>query len=234
MRKYSYSAKQADVVYSDVLADHFGLPAVNIARAGSNNDRIFRSTVEAVLDCLQHGRLPFVIMAMSFVRRQEVWVTDLDSVHLAQVKESFPPQESHHLILPTTTLERVIDRDPWKQRFQSLVVEDFFVHKKLLDFYQNLFLFTSFLKLHKVPYLIFSGAKNDDCPIECFPAIRNLQLVESVKKDPWILDIHDHSIMKWAKANDQDCDSKTGHLSQKGHRMYGQWLITLIGETHGT
>lgn len=232
----SFSAKPPNglKVYSDALADHFDVPVINIGQFGGNNDRIFRSTIEAVLYCLKNDQRPFVIMAMSFVRRQEVWVTDMDTNRLTAIKERYPQPESDHLILPTITLDKVIDRDPWNERFKSLVVEDFFVHKKLLDFYHDLFLITEFFRLHAVPYLIFSGAKNEDCPLHCFPAIDNLQLVQSVKNDPWVYKMHDFSLSRWAHKNDPNCTKKSGHLSESGHLMFASWLINLIGETHGT
>lgn len=231
----SYSATQLQhKVYSYFIAEDLGIESVNIAKQGSNNDRIFRSTVEAVLDLLAQGHRPMVIVGLSFIRREEVWLTDIDSIMSARVKEQYPRITNDSQILPTATLDWVVSDPRWKKQFQHLVIEDFYIHKKLLDFYTNVFLLTSFLRLHQLPYLIFSAAKNTESPVESFPAIDNLQLVKEVIKDPFVIDLHTHHVMEWAKNNDPKANKTTGHLSEDGHRKYATWLLDILKEKHGT
>jgi len=231
----SYSAYDPSTkVYGEHIANKWQVPIDNLARAGSNNDRILRSTVEAVIQHQSSGRHPFVIVGLSFVRRQEVWLTDMAPHEHYLVKEKYPEIRQDIEILPVVTLDKVKNHPRHKERFKHLVMEDFYVHKKLLDLYMSLYLFQQLLLARDIPYFIFSAARNTDCPINCFPAISHLASVKSVTLDPAIYGLHEHCVMHWAQANDPDHARETGHLSPGGHVSYGQWLQTKMEEIYGT
>lgn len=231
----SYSARAPGTkVYADHLSDTWNLELCNLARPGSNNDRILRSTTEAIIHFRSQKRRPIVILGLSFVRRQEVWLTDMDPTTRQRCQEVYPIIKNDELILPVATLDWVANQPRYQDRFKHLVVEDFYVHKRLLDFYCNLFLFQQFLKSSDIPYFIFSAARNTDCPINCFPTIDHLASVKSVTSDPAIYGLHEHCVMDWAQVNDPDHAKETGHLSPAGHVSYSQWLQSKMEEIYGT
>ena len=229
----SYSAPFGNQEYGVRLSAEMKLPLINLSKSGSNNDRIFRSTIEAVNHLTAQNKEIFVVLALSFVRRTEVWVTDADKHRIALQREQFPQQNEEHLVLPTFTLDWVKHLPGLASQFKHLVVDDFYVHKRLLDFYTQIFLVSSFLKMRNIPYVIFSAARNTDCPIKCFPAIQNLSIVQQVITDPAILNLHDDCFLDWASRNDPDADV-TGHLSVEGHIKYALELHERIESIYGT
>lgn len=229
----SYSASFGNQEYGARLSAEMKLPFLNLAKAGSNNDRIFRSTIEAVNHFTAQQQEVFVVLALSFVRRTEVWFTDADKYGVALQKEQFPPQDGDHLVLPTFTIDWVHSLPGLASQFKHLVVDDFDVHKKLLDFYTQIFLVSNFFKMRNIPYVIFSAARNTDCPVKCFPAIQNLSMIQQVIADPAIVPLHDDCFLDWASRNDPAA-SVTGHLSAEGHTKYALELYERIKSIYGT
>ena len=229
----SYSAPFGNQEYGARLSAEMKLPLVNLAKAGSNNDRIFRSTIEAVNHFTAQQQKVFVVLALSFVRRTEVWITDANEHGVVLQKEQFPEQDREHLVLPTFTLDWVQNLPRLASQFKHLVVDDFNVHKKLLDFYTQIFLVSNFFKMQNIPYVIFSAARNTDCPVNCFPAIQNLSMVQQVIADPAVVPLHDDCFLDWASRNDPDANV-TGHLSAVGHAKYALELHERIRSIYGT
>lgn len=241
----SYSAlSQKHRVYSEFMAEEMRVKCDNVARIGSNNDRIIRSTIEAVLHHVSRGQRPLLILGMSYISRQEVWagdfepdlldISDTETRRLCNMlQESYPSVEHESQHLPTITLDWVGDQSRWKKQFRHQVEYEYFIHKRLLDNYVMLFLLTKFLQNLQVPYIVFSAADNLDIPVDTFPAMAHLQSVKSVLADPHVIEMHTNCIKLWAQVNDPDCDRISGHLSEHGHRLWAKRMIDLIGEHHG-
>ena len=58
----SYSVGKKHQSYADFLGLALDLPVYNLSVAGSNNDRIVRSTIEKTIDLLNQGKNPLVII----------------------------------------------------------------------------------------------------------------------------------------------------------------------------
>ncbi len=242
----SYSAlSPRHRVYSEFMQEQLDLVCDNVARQGSNNDRILRSTIEAVLHHLAQGHRPLLILGLSYIMRQEVWVGDVESDTLDitpdtvrsiwnRMLEPYPQVNHHSQTLPVVSLDWVANESRWKQQFRHQVEYEFYIHKRVLDTYVNLFTLTEFLHRRGVPYIVFSAASNQDCAVETFPAIQHLASVKSVMADPHVIELHTNCVRLWAQSNDPDCDPRTGHLSEQGHRLWAQRMIRLIGEHHGS
>lgn len=218
----SYSASMGDFpVYADYLGQKLNLPVINISAVGSNNDRILRSSVEH----LSHIKNPLVIIGWSFVRRLEVWYYGNKQKILSKI----PDQHSEpHLRLNLVTLDWLLASNEATPEQKALVDQDLFVHKKLIDFYTDLYLFTHLLKSRKLEYFMFSAAKNSEIPVKSFPSISNLEIVKSISADPGVYNLHDFYIMQWAQSNDPEHHTVTGHLSADGHRKFADHLLTLL------
>ena len=232
-------------VYSEFMAEQLQIDCDNLSRIGSNNDRIIRSTIEAVLHHVALGRRPLLILGTSYVTRQEVWAGDLEPDLLdtspqeaqrlwSMVQESYPIVGSNDQILPTITLDWISDRSQWRQQFRHQVTYEYSAHKRLLDNYVMLFLLTRFLQSLQVPYIVFSAADNSAWSLNNYPAISHLSAVKSVLADPHVIEMHTNCVKFWAQQHDADCNPQTGHLSESGHRKYAARMINLIGEHHGS
>lgn len=214
----SYSAPNNSKVYGDFLAENLNIPVKNFAIAGSNNDRILRSTIEYLEDIKQEYKNPLVIVGWSFVRRLEVWYYGNNKKILNNV-----PDNSNSRFV---TLDWLLGSNEATLEQRALVNEDLFVHKQLTDFYTKLYLFGKLLESFNLDYFCFSGAKNTDCPIHCFPYVESLHQVQWVNQSNKFFKLHDFCIMEWAFKNDSDCHPVTGHLSENGHQKFADLLLT--------
>jgi hypothetical protein len=214
----SYSASiPTKKVYGDFLSEHFNIPVRNYAISGSNNQRILRSSIENLHKIKAEFQNPLVIIGWSFVRRLEVWYYGNNKKLINQVPDS--PQSRF------ITLDRIISAGEATLEQKALINEDLFVHKQLMDFYTNLYMFAHILESQDLNYVFFSAARNTDCPINCFPYIESLQQVNWVANNPNIFRLHDFCIMHWAKENDPECHPVTGHLSEEGHKKFSNFIL---------
>jgi len=213
----SYSAPCKHKVYGDFLSEHFGIPVKNFATAGSNNDRILRSSIEYLQEVKSEYQNPLVIIGWSFIRRLEVWYYRNNQKLLNQTPDS---TDSRFI-----TLDQVINFGEATLEQKALINEDLFVHKQLMDFYTNLYMFAHLLESQNLSYIFFSAARNTDCPIHCFPYIGSLEQVKWVKNNPHIFKLHEFCIMNWSAEHDPECLPVTGHLSEKGHEKFANFLL---------
>jgi hypothetical protein len=213
----SYSAPTFHKVYGDFLSNHFDIPVKNFAIAGSNNQRILRSSIEYLQEVKSQYKNPLVIIGWSSIRRLEVWYYGNNKKLLNQMPDS---ADSRFI-----TLNRVINSGEATLEQKALVNEDLFIHKQLMDFYTNLYMFAHFLESQNLSYLFFSGARNTDCPINCFPYIHSLEQVKWVEQNTNIFKLHNFCIMEWAMENDSNCHQVTGHLSELGHKKFANFLL---------
>jgi hypothetical protein len=213
----SYSATTKHKVYGNFLSEHFGVPVKNFARPGSNNQRILRSSIEYLQEVKSEYQNPLVIIGWSFIRRLEVWYYGNNQQLLNQIPDSADSR--------FVTLDRVINAGEATLEQKALINEDLFIHKQLMDFYTNLYMFAHLLESQNLSYVFFSGAKNTDCPIHCFPYIHSLEQVKWVEKNTNVFKLHNFCIMEWAMENDSNCHQVTGHLSELGHKKFANFLI---------
>jgi hypothetical protein len=213
----SYSEPGDIKVYGDFLSEHFNIPVRNYAILGSNNQRILRSSIEHLHKIKAEFQNPLVIIGWSFIRRLEVWYYGNNEKLINQV----PDSTNSRFI----TLDRVINSGEATLEQKALINEDLFVHKQLMDFYTNLYMFAHYLESQNLSYVFFSAAENTDCPVHCFPYIESLQQVKWVANNPNIFKLQDFCILHWAMENDPECRPGTGHLSEKGHKKFANFLL---------
>lgn len=216
----SYSAPTDHKVYGDFVGEKWNCPVVNIAIEGSNNDRISRSTVEYV-ESLPGDIKPFVIIGWSFIRRLEVWYYGDNNNILHRI----PDKTNNAVYNKFVTLDFLINQNEATLEQKCLVQEDLFVHKQLIEFYTKIFFLANYLESKKIDYLFFSGAKNCEVPIHCFPSIEKMNMVQKINNNKKIYNLHDFYIMDYAFKNDPHCNKDTGHLSEVGHRKFSQYML---------
>jgi hypothetical protein len=214
----SYSAPNHNgKVYSDFLAEKIKIPVINLAIAGSNNDRITRSSIEHIDQLTQQYQNPLIIIGWSFIRRLEVWYYGNNPVALKRV-----PDSEHSRFI---TLDHLLTLNEATFEQKCLINEDLFLHKQLMHFYTNLYTFAHTLESKNLSYKFFSGADNTDCPTNCFPYIDSLAQVQWVANNKAIYKLHEFCISNWARAHDPDCNTGTGHLSTNGHEQFADFML---------
>jgi hypothetical protein len=216
----SYSESCEFPVYADYLSDHWNIPLVNLAIAGSNNDRICRSTVEHIEKQDLSVSKPFVIIGWSFIRRLEVWYYGENKKILKRI----PDKEDSSVYNRFVTLDFLLPDDATLEQ-KCLLQEDLFVHKQLMEFYTKIFFLATYLESKNIGYLFFSGAKNSEVPMNCFPSLEKMSLIQNVMQNNKIYNLHDFYIMDYAFKNDPDCEPDTGHLSKSGHKKFAQYIL---------
>lgn len=217
----SYSAPaQSSQVYGDFLSHTLGIPIYNVAFPGSSNPRILRSSIEYINKLKQQHQNILVIVGWSFIRRLEVWYTGSNQKILDQI-----PDTAYGAQTRFVTLDHLLNAQEATLEQKSLINQDLFVHKQLMDFYTNLYLFANLLESQQLSYLFFSAAKNTDCAIHCFPYLESLEQVKWIINNKKIYQLHDFCIMDWAKANDSKSNPITGHLSVDGHEKFANFLL---------
>ena len=222
----SYSATGRVRPWGTELGQQLQTPVTNIARIGSNNDRITRTTIEQVLACDQNKKL-LVIVGWSFIRRIEVWYYGDNT----KVKSHMPDQHKEEWLNPRfITLDALANLNEITLEQKCLINEDLFVHKQLTDFYTNVYLLSQFLQNQKADYLFFSAAKNSEIPISSFPYVENLQQVQKVLGDHRIMNLHDFYVHQWALENDTDANQTTGHLSNTGHCKFANFILKKLND----
>ena len=218
----SYSACGGHItkVYGNWIAEHFGVPLVNLSVEGSNNNRILRSSIEWLADT--EYKNPLVIIGWSFLRRTEVCYYGNDPALINRIPDR-NKTESRMI-----TLDYLLDAGKATLEQKALLIDSSTLDKPLLDFYTDLYLFSKLLELKNINYFFYSAAKNTDSEVSCYPAINGLQIVKDVVNNPCIFQLHNHCTMDWALVNDPECSQDTGHLSLNGHKRWAEKILTLI------
>lgn len=223
----SYSASGAIPSYSIFLGQSLNLPVTNLARPGSSNDRILRSTLEEVINLKKQNKNPLVIIGWSFIRRLEVWYYGTNKDVFSRIPDidiTGPDYQQSRFI----TLDALIKLNEATLEQKCLVQDDLFIHKHLTDFYTNLYLFAHTLDSLNVKWFMFSAAKNVESKINCFPYIESLEHVKWCQQQSNIYKLHDFCILDWANENDPYCNSVTGHLSKSGHEKFTKELLNWL------
>ena len=208
----SYSAKTDFKVYGDFLSESLSLPVINMAVPGSNNNRIFRRTID---DLILLEKNTLVIIGLSFITRDELWHED------TALNGHYP------------------DRDKWPD--SNLITADFFynkndinfnndrmidlnINRQLSHFYLNLYMFSKTLENLGFDYIIFSAAHNIDWKNANFTFFNSLNIVKECLTNQKIYKLHEFCFRNLAEAENLEC-TNTWHLLEKGHKFFSDFLI---------
>lgn len=205
------------------MANSLSLPVYNLARAGSSNDRILRSTLQALTKARALGQNPLVILGWSFLHRIEVWYHGPNDDIVARAPDQFDNDSQLRLV----TLDWVPDNEVSAGTKEFLSSIDT-IDKKIIDWYLHLYLLAHWLKSQNLRYLFFSAADNTDFAIHSWPVLCEFDFVQEVLNDPCIYQLHNFCMQKWAGHNDPDCHPVTGHLSAAGHEKFAHFILDKI------
>lgn len=219
----SYSARTDFPVYSDHLQDLTGIPVINRAIAGSNNQRIMRSTINDLLELPRENRVLCVI-GFSFVTRDEIWYEGSDPGVIKKIPD-LDDQNQGRLI----TADFVTKTMGWSEAHDILI--DININRQLAHFYCNLFCFVNTLQNLGVDYLVFSAANNQGWRNEHRIYFDKWPLYQKLKQDPRILDLHDFYIGKWA-ADNQLATTDTLHLLKDGHVKFADFILDRLNDLY--
>ena len=212
--------------YGDFLSQMLGnIPVKNLAKGGSTNDRILRSSIEHIYKLKQEYQNPLIIIGWTFIRRSEVWYYGKNTD--SNVLQSIPDiSDNPHSRL--CTLDWLINIKEATTQQKLSYLENAHIHKALTDFYTNLYLFANLLESQNLNYIFFSAANNMDCPTANFPFIDKLFQTTWVNQNTNICNLHEFCITNWAKENDPEAHPVTGHLSTVGHEKFAHYLLNIM------
>jgi len=225
----SYTALADNNVYSDFLQEYFPNTSIrNAAIRGSNNDRIFRSSVEHISSL---GGKSLVIIGFSFLTRQELWYDgnrkDIIATANDETIRDYPIVRDLPFPIPMITLDKVYKKEN-TELYKMLMVSENIV-KKLIDYYTNLVMLRGFLRDRGIDYIIFSAANNSDLGYEN-EFIYKTNVYKTVQQDKRIKDVEEFSIPFFA-ANHELRTTSTGHLLEDGHKEFAKYLHGWINNT---
>lgn len=212
----SYSAPDRGKCYGHFVSEILNVPVENHAVPGNNNQAITRTTIEHVNQLKSQYQRPLILIAWSYVHRQEVWYSGRNPAVLDKLSGN------NRLI----TLDWLLNLDP-DPEYKALIIADQ-TAKQLTDFYTNLYLLSSYLESKNIEYRFFSGANNRSCAVDRYPHVFGLHQCQWVSSNPKIYQLHDFSIAHWARNNDPDRRPETNHLSVPGHGRFAQFLLDNI------
>ena len=217
----SYSTLVPDFpIWTDTLSEISGRSIVNHSIPGSSNDSIFRCTLEYATN----NQVETVILATSFITREEVWEDTLEFSHTIRQHE----QEIGCKFITSEFVEQKYGIHRYN-KFNDL-------HKQLCDYYFNVYLLTRHLTSIGINYFVFSAAPTvlggGEWDNDILLYISNLQYYKILLDDPRFLDVTDFSLVEWSIETNQN-RTKTNHLLQDGHEnfanhMYDTYLKELI------
>lgn len=210
----SYSApfKSITKVWGDHLSDITKKSVINHAMRGSNNDRIFRSSI----DYLNKNSCELVILATSFMTREEFWDNAWDFKHTIHDEEQ-------------QLGSKFITSQFNKEKFNLLrhrKLHD--IHKPIMDYYLNVYLFTLYCRSKGIKYFIFPAADNylggQFWDNDFLIYLKNLTFYNEVIEDKNIWDIDSFCVKGWAETNNLQIDD-SGHLtSSQSHKILAEYL----------
>ena len=195
------------------LAKIIQVPYINHAHPGSCNDRIFRGTTNFIIE---NKGIDMVVLATSFLSREEIWDNDTEFHHRIHTKE----KELGSKLITSTFLEQ---KYGFKKYSKFINLE-----KQLCDYYQDVYSLTQICKHRDVKYFIFSAAMNllggglwDETVMDF---VKNLNTYKELSKDPGFCDVHELCLVDWARENDKKRHPTTDHLSENGHDSFATYL----------
>lgn len=218
----SYTATTDKLAWPHYLANDIGVPVQNFAAVGSNNHRIYRSTVEAVLQHLEQGHRPMVLVAWSFITRMEIWYQGQDAAMMLTIPDRLADQPDY-LQSRFTTLDWLVQQGHATLEQKTLLTHAIDFHKPLCDFYCDVFALYCICRANDIEFYNFFGADNSNYRLDNFPYIRNLRQIAVLETERKLPDPA-FSIPDWAEDHDVSRVKETGHLSDQGHRDFAKFL----------
>lgn len=225
----------------DLVADHFHGHHMNLALPGASNRRHIRRTM---LECMKELQLnpsqqKIVIFELSFLLRKEVWIdqyvnTDNLDGNFLQIQLA---SDLNWWQKRTNTKDaRCIDGKEldgctkkslhdWIKTQRTL----YSPYAETVNLYQDLIMFSHFLKYHAIKYVIFNGN-----PCEHLESTSMLNILHNyLINDKNILDLLVFSLTKWCVDNqflplDNPSCPTLGHPSIDAHAAFAHQLLIPI------
>ena len=218
-----WTVKDRPLVWPDYLSHIINLELCNSAIIGSSNVRIFRRSISDIIQFLNNGKTPLVLIGLSFIRRQEVWEENIfccDREH---------PFDKNGSLSGPTTLDKAVKRasgynlDYYKTK---ILIEVTDVKNMVLDFYMELFLFVSWLEKNNLNYYIFSAANNtyESPDNHDYAFLKEFNFFNEIIHNPKIDDLHNFSFVNWSSNLSDYIKNDSGHLSSSGHEKMANFL----------
>lgn len=212
----SYSARSYNFsVYDKFIAETLNLNYINKAISGSSNARIFRDTLEDCIKFKNQNVIPYVILGVSFITREEVWRDDINKDLIEKFNKG---TQGKFVTFDFLTKEQLSTEDLYK-------IIDNNINTQMVHFYTELYMLINTFENFNIPYFIFSAADNQDFRRLNWSYLKSLEIFKSILQNKNVLDLHKFNIPLWAKENDITT-TDTGHLfGTKEHKLFAEYLL---------
>ena len=209
----SYSAPDENFkVWAEHLSDITKKNVTNHSTPGSNNDRIFRSSIEY----LNNNNCKIVILATSFLTREEFWDNTWGFKGYIHKDE---------LAIGSKFITSTFYEDKY-DLFRSRKLFD--LHKPVVDYYQNCYYFSMYCRSKDIKYFIFPAAQNlldgEFWDPDFLVYLKKLTIYKEVVEDENIWDINSFSQKDWAEKNNLTITDSSHLTDTESHKMFAEHL----------
>jgi len=218
-------------VYSDFIREKTNIPVKNIALLGSNNSRIFKTTVEHLLRHREKCNI-MCIIGYSFIQsRWELGYYDTNDLDLNSMP-NFSTNYAHDYgfdipIKPEFITSSWLDDKYLKKNINDPVFETTLMYA---EFYNQLFMLSNMLENLNIKYFIFSAANNISGPDLNIDFINSLQVKHEINKNQNILT--DFSVASFGNKHNLVMDD-VGHLmDEHGYEKLADFLLSQIKQNY--
>jgi hypothetical protein len=234
------AAGQQHAVYSDHVAKNLDARLINQGKSGSCNRRILRTSLRDLIEIKKQHTNVTALIGLSFISRTELWqpwlpANDNDG-HFSSIKVNDKKTNWSNQGLIDTVVPNIYEsvdhriKDYYKQWLIHFNPES-----ELTNLLTDLIMFSSWAKLNKIQYKIFSNV--DKLPSEDkvgynSPFVSSLR--HCVESDPDIIDLWNFSFGGYAlelglKPRDFNVYGIHGHPGGLAHEKFAEFLVGHLG-----
>ena len=208
----SYGVLSTGKRYSDFIGEKLNIKVINNGLGGCCNTRILRTSVRDLLELKKQNKEVLAIIGLTHPNRTEYWSNTAigNDGHFKSI------QANNYL---TGDIKKFSDA------YNRLYNDEAVTINLLLE----LIMFTSFLKLNKIKYLIWNGSKNMKPVDFSTPFIKNFY--EEIQNDSSIIDLFDFSFSKYCSIikgyipYDYNLYKLDGHHAEIAHKDFADYLL---------
>jgi len=216
----SYGVLSTGKTYTDFIGQQLNCKVVNNGLPGSCNNRILRRSVRDLLELKKQNNNILAIFGLAHPNRTEYWSNEAigNDGHFKDIQ-------------PNNCLTG--DAKKFSDAYNRLYDDEAATTNLLFQ----LAMFTSFLNLNNIKYLIWMGTKNMKAVDFSTPFIK--QFYEKIQSDSNIVDLFDFSFSKYCSIDknhipyDYNRYQYDGHHAEPAHEDFANYLLeNYLNETY--
>ena len=220
----SYGVMSTGLRYSEFLAQALDAKSINGGKAGSCNQRIFRTTVRDLLKLQQETDEPILcVLCLGSLIRGEWW-NETKRLLPTETDGHFESFQIHTANYPTHPIRDYMDQ--WYRLYNDKATQT--------NLFMELVLLTSWLKNNKIEYIVFAGNHVTYKKMD-YNNVFVKDFATPIFADQNILNLNDFSFIKHCLAQghkpfDYAQYKENGHHGESAHRDFANFLLEFYHE----